>query len=374
MQRHVRPWGVLVHSFSKKATAVLVAPFVGLVPLVLLTGGPADAAPPTRISGIVSVAGVGGVAGIKVTALKLGGTGQWAEADNAVTVAGGAYQIGKFTSGTYRVRFDDPSGAYETEFYNNVTRVDLAQDIVLTTGNGNFAGVDAELGAAAHFTGKVVNSSVVPIENATVTAYVRQVDAWVEFQHVTTAADGTYDLGGLPGGTYTLGFSDPVSGISEYWNDKATLDAADSLVVTNDGTQTGIDAALATPVEPTPTPTVTATATATSTATATATTTVSTAPVPVSAKTIAVLKVPKIKGIAKVGNRLRVTAGTVNPTAVARKIQWLANGKVIKKATKSRFVVTSKQVGKKLTVRVTISAPGYTTLAVKTRPSAKVLA
>ncbi|MEO5661796.1 MAG: carboxypeptidase regulatory-like domain-containing protein, partial [Nocardioides sp.] len=210
--------GGTVHTFSKKSTALLLAPFVGLAPFILLASSPAEAAPPSRISGIVTVAGVGGVAGIKVTALKLGGTGQWAEADNAVTVAGGAYQIGKFTSGTYRVRFDDPSGTYETEFYDNVARVDLAQDIELAQGGGNVGGINAELGAAGHFTGKVVNSSAVPIENATVTAYVRQGADWVEFQHVVTAVNGTYDLGGLPGGTYTLGFSDPASGISEFWS------------------------------------------------------------------------------------------------------------------------------------------------------------
>ena len=45
------------------------------------------------------------------------------------------------------------------------------------------------------------------------TAYVRTGADWVEFQHVTTGADGAYDLGGLPGGVYTLGFADPASGV-----------------------------------------------------------------------------------------------------------------------------------------------------------------
>ena len=91
-------------------------------------------------------------------------------------------------------------------------------------------------------------------------------------------------------------------------------------------------------------------------------------------KTIAVLKKPAIKGTAKVGTRLRVTPGTINPTAVVRKIQWLANGKVIKKATKRRFMITSKQAGKKLTVKITVSAPGYTTAVLKTKATGKVIA
>ena len=93
-----------------------------------------------------------------------------------------------------------------------------------------------------------------------------------------------------------------------------------------------------------------------------------------STKSIAVIKAPKVKGTAKVGKRLRVTQGTLNPTAVERKIQWLANGKKIKKATKRRLKVTSKLRGKKITVRVTVSAPGYATLVLKTRPTAKVKA
>ena len=241
----------------RQAAGAMLAATVGLTSLAALSS-PAEAAPPTRIFGTVTVAGGGALAGVKVTALKLGGTGQWAEADNAVTASDGSYQIGKFDSGTYRIRFDDPSGRYETEFYDNQPRVDLAQDIVLKSGGGKFEHVDAELGAAAHLTGRVSNSSAAGIPDATVTAYVRQGVEWVEFQHVATAADGTYDLGGLPGGTYTLGFADPASGVSEFWSDKSELAAADSLSVTNHGTTSGLDATLATPSPgstPTETPT-----------------------------------------------------------------------------------------------------------------------
>ena len=64
---------------------------------------------------------------------------------------------------------------------------------------------------------------------------------------MATAADGAYDLGGLPGGNYTLGFADPASGITEFWSDKADLASADVISVTNDGTTSGLDAVLATP-------------------------------------------------------------------------------------------------------------------------------
>ena len=203
----------------------------------------------------------------------------------------------------------------------------------------------------------------------------------MEYQHVTTAADGTYDLGGLPGGTYTLGFVDSVSGVTEYWNDKADLAAADSIAVTNDGTMSGLDATLATPDRtpapepPAPTETPTTTPVPTSTPATTAPAPVTTAPAPAApaaVRAVMVVKMPKIKGTAKVGQRLRVTKGAWNPTSVKRKLQWLANGKKIKGATKTRLRLTSKLAGKKLTVKVTASAAGMTTATVKTASTKKV--
>ena len=86
------------------------------------------------------------------------------------------------------------------------------------------------------------------------------------------------------------------------------------------------------------------------------------------------VKRPRIRGVVAVTQVLRVTRGTWNPTKVSRKIQWLANGKRIKGATKARLRVTKKLVGKRLSVRVIASAPEHTRLLVKTRRTKKVRA
>ncbi len=236
----------------RQVGGALLSAIVGVSSLAVLAS-PAQAAPPARITGTITVAGGGVLAGVKVTALSLADTGEWAEVDTAMSGADGKYQIGKFDTGTYRIRFDDPSGAYQTEFYDDQPRIDLAQDISLVKGGGKIEHIDAELGAAAHLTGRVTGSSQEGLADAVVTAYVRQGADWVEFQHVDTAANGTYDLGGLPGGVYTLGFVDTGSGVSEFWNDKALLADADPISVSNSGTTSGLDAELATPV-PTPDP------------------------------------------------------------------------------------------------------------------------
>jgi hypothetical protein len=76
--------------------------------------------------------------------------------------------------------------------------------------------------------------------------------------------------------------------------------------------------------------------------------------------------------MAKVTKTLRVTKGTWTPTTVTRKIQWLANGKRIKGATKSRLRLTKKLAGKRISVRVIASAPGLAPLKVTTKRTKQV--
>ncbi|MFT3942417.1 MAG: leucine-rich repeat domain-containing protein [Ancrocorticia sp.] len=98
-----------------------------------------------------------------------------------------------------------------------------------------------------------------------------------------------------------------------------------------------------------------------------------------SAKTGAVAKgtltsaVPTIGGKAKVGEKLTATPGKwTSGTKFA--YQWYASGKKIKGATGSTFVVTTAQLGERITVKVTGSKAGYTTVSktsVKTAVVAK---
>ena len=77
---------------------------------------------------------------------------------------------------------------------------------------------------------------------------------WVYFDdgpyygHVETAADGTYLIGDLPPGDYTLQF-DPgpprLPYIGEYYNDKPETGKADRVHVVDGDQRTGVDATLA---------------------------------------------------------------------------------------------------------------------------------
>jgi hypothetical protein len=61
----------------------------------------------------------------------------------------------------------------------------------------------------------------------------------------TTAIDGTYTTPAVTDGTYRVRFSPPSGYLEEYYDDKATLEAADPITVATPDTTTGIDAVLA---------------------------------------------------------------------------------------------------------------------------------
>jgi uncharacterized protein YjbI with pentapeptide repeats len=83
------------------------------------------------------------------------------------------------------------------------------------------------------------------------------------------------------------------------------------------------------------------------------------APVKVEAGLMAT-STPKIAGTAKSGSTLKVTsAAWVKGAKIT--YQWLSNGAVIKSATSSSLKISSTLKGKKISVKVTQSATGYTT-------------
>jgi hypothetical protein len=61
------------------------------------------------------------------------------------------------------------------------------------------------------------------------------------------------------------------------------------------------------------------------------------------------------------GQVLQVSPGSWTPQA-SMSYQWFSNGRAIKRATRDSYVVSSKDVGKKISVRVIGSRPGYETV------------
>ncbi|HML50506.1 MAG TPA: carboxypeptidase regulatory-like domain-containing protein [Propionicimonas sp.] len=104
----------------------------------------------------------------------------------------------------------------------------------------------------------------------------------------------------------------------------------------------------------------------TATITTTSSPTVAVAPGTLSAKT------PVISGKAKVGKTLKAKPGSWGPAPVTLRYQWYANGGKIAKATKSSYTIAKRYKGKKITVKVTGSKSGYSTVTKKSKATNSV--
>jgi hypothetical protein len=81
---------------------------------------------------------------------------------------------------------------------------------------------------------------------------------------------------------------------------------------------------------------------------------------------------PKIGGTAKYGSTLTAKVGTWT-SGTAFKFQWLRNGKAISRATSSTYRLTSADVGKQISVKVTGSKSGYNSASRTSGKTAKIV-
>ena len=86
------------------------------------------------------------------------------------------------------------------------------------------------------------------------------------------------------------------------------------------------------------------------------------------------MSVPKIRGSVKVGKKLTADAGAWGPGDVALSYQWYRSGAKIAKATKATYKLVAADRGKKITVKVTGTKSGYTTVSRTSVASGKVAA
>jgi hypothetical protein len=387
----------------------------------------------SRITGTVTNAAGASVAGAEVSAYVWDPIdGWWYDVSSATTDGNGAYVLARLQPGQYVIGFRDDTGNLASTYYPDSVLQDGATPVAVGEA-ATVSGINIALSAAAHITGKVTSVSATGSDSVDVWAYAWSGSTWRLVAYAWTDASGAYDIDGLHGGTYRVEFYDWDTGIVEFWNDQGSFSTADNIAVGTGVTVPGVNAEMDdkttfrnlaapaisgtarvgealtatpgswTPVDATfsyqwiaggvPIPgaaaptyvpsagdlgkqlTVRVTASRpgmnSGVAHAALTLPVVAAAVPVT-PTVKNLAKPKIKGMAKVGKTLKVTAGSWNPASVRTKIRWLANGKMIKKATKRKFTLTAKQKGKRIKVRIVASAAGHLPLTLTTRPTARV--
>ena len=202
-----------------------------------------------HITGTVTNASAVGLSGIGVAAFERSGFGDWRWVGGAATGIDGRYDMGGLAAGSYRIGFWDSSGSYVSEFYDDAPTIDLGDDVFVNAG-ATTTRVDAVMTLASHITGRVrgAGPGAAGLEGISVSAKVyRGPDDWQTVPGGTsTAADGTYDIGALPAGTYRIEFRDDSAGnyVTQYFNDAATIDEANDVAVAAGATRYGINARL----------------------------------------------------------------------------------------------------------------------------------
>ena len=263
--RRIRPKPASASLRGRRRPSVLTLLAIGVCILVaaLLVGAappPAQAAVTGAVSGTAIVAAghitgtvtnasAVGLSGIGVAAFERSGFGDWRWVGGAATGIDGRYDMGGLAAGSYRIGFWDSSGSYVLEFYDDAPTIDLGDDVFVSAG-ATTTRVDAVMTLASHITGRVrgAGPGAAGLEGISVSAKVyRAPDDWQTVPGGTsTAADGTYDIGALPAGTYRIEFRDDSAGnyVTQYFNDAATIDEANDVAVAAGATRYGINARL----------------------------------------------------------------------------------------------------------------------------------
>ena len=84
--------------------------------------------------------------------------------------------------------------------------------------------------------------------------------------------------------------------------------------------------------------------------------------------------VPKITGTAKAGYTLTASKGTWTPTPSSYLFQWYRSGVPISGARTATYKLTGADTGKKISIRVTVAATGYTTASATSALTAPIAA
>ncbi len=152
------------------------------------------------------------------------------------TAADGTYRIDGLTAGSYTVQFQDSTGVYLDEWFDDVADQGSAAEVVVAAGEA-VVGVDASLARAGSISGVVTDSTGAPLQD---------IYVYVATGHgsVFTAVDGSYRIGGLPAGSYQVRFNGSDTYLGEWFDGEAAQASATAIDVAAGEAVSGVDASL----------------------------------------------------------------------------------------------------------------------------------
>lgn len=163
------------------------------------------------------------------------------QVDNFYTDSSGEYRIFGLPVGDYRICFDPYYNSdYAEECHDNKKNLAEADTVAVTLNTTTT--VDAQLEIGGVIVGTLVDAvSNAPISNQEVDLYDSETHNYIKSSN--TDSNGNYRLAGLQSGQYLLRFSssyysDNSVYLSEYYNNKQSLESADPISVTVGTTMT----------------------------------------------------------------------------------------------------------------------------------------
>ena len=150
---------------------------------------------------------------------------RWRSVADLATSADGSWST-TVPDGTYRLRFSRTG--HLRQWYAGASTESAATPVVVN--GSNRTGLNAALARAGTIGGTVTGPSG-PVANGDVTIY-REVAPgdFEDVDYTSTSATGAWSVDSLAPGTYAVGI-DADRLVTEYWNDKPTLAAADRIAV-----------------------------------------------------------------------------------------------------------------------------------------------
>ena len=159
----------------------------------------------------------------------------------APTTASGAYTITGLLPGTYVVGFQDPEGAFAVQYYKEAAVPGEATPIAVSGGD-TVAGIDARLQAGSSIDGTVRDAATGEGMAEVAVCALTATDEPVAC--ALSAGDGSYEITGLPAGSWRVDFDAGRLYQIEYWDEVTEFAAATPLPLTPGQTIAGIDAAI----------------------------------------------------------------------------------------------------------------------------------
>ena len=183
------------------------------------------------ISGKVVNSSAAGLSGYRVELLDA--NGQATTYPAVTTQTGGAFTFSLVAPGTYRIRVVGANG-YASLDYGSTLSVSEGQITQIPS--------DAVL-YKVNITGTVRDLAGAPVPGVWVYLYTSANNLIMTFSGVQTSSDGTYAFSGVGTGNYKVLFDSNGYAV-QYYNRKATVEAADIITVNSTTVTTGIDAVL----------------------------------------------------------------------------------------------------------------------------------